>query len=101
MVESNPRRNTEEQATGPSKSATSLATLADAIAAAGGRNIPGGIQGDDSRYEAVRYVPSWPATYRTDPEIGPVGALTREHGTSAVQQKLTAADGPGGGAATQ
>ena len=53
MVESNPRRNTEEQATGPSKSATSLATLADAIAAAGVRNIPGGIQGDDSRYEAV------------------------------------------------
>ena len=62
MVDSNPLRNTEEQATGPSKSATSLGTLADAIAAAGVRNIPGGIQGDDSRYEAVRYVPSWPAT---------------------------------------
>jgi len=41
MVESNPRRNTEEQATGPSKSATSLATLADAIAGAGVRKHPG------------------------------------------------------------
>jgi D-alanyl-D-alanine carboxypeptidase/D-alanyl-D-alanine-endopeptidase (penicillin-binding protein 4) len=101
MVESNPRRNTEEQATGPSKSATSLATLADAIAAAGVRNIPGGIQGDDSRYEAVRYVPSWPATYRTDPEVGPVGALTVNHGMSAIQPKLTAVDDPAVFAATQ
>ena len=101
MVESNPRRNTEEQATGPSKSATSLATLADAIAAAGVRNIPGGIQGDDSRYEAVRYVPSWPATYRTDPEIGPVGALTVNHGMGAIQPKLTAVDDPAVFAATQ
>src|SRR3989441_13046883 len=101
MVAANRRRNTEEQATGPSKSATSLATLADAIAAAGGRNIPGGIQGDDSRYEAVRYVPSWPATYRTDPEIGPVGAPTVDHGMSAIQPKLTAVDDPGGFAATR
>ena len=101
MVESNPRRNTEEQATGPSKSATSLATLADAIAAAGVRNIPGGIQGDDSRYEAVRYVPSWPATYRTDPEIGPVGALTVNHGMGALQPKLTAVDDPAVFAAMQ
>ncbi|HEX3669590.1 MAG TPA: D-alanyl-D-alanine carboxypeptidase, partial [Acidimicrobiia bacterium] len=101
MVDSNPLRNTEEQATGPSKSATSLGTLADAIAAAGVRNIPGGIQGDDSRYEAVRYVPSWPATYRTDPEIGPVGALTVNHGMSAIQPKLTQVDDPAVFAATQ
>ena len=101
MVESNPRRNTEEQVTGPSKSSTSLAALADAIAAAGVRNIPGGIQGDDSRYETVRYVPSWPATYRTDPEIGPIGALTVNHGMSAIQSKLTAVDDPAVFAATQ
>jgi D-alanyl-D-alanine carboxypeptidase/D-alanyl-D-alanine-endopeptidase (penicillin-binding protein 4) len=101
MVESNPRRNTEEQATGPSESTTSLAALADAIAAAGVRNIPGGIQGDDSRYETVRYLPSWPATYRTDPEIGPIGALTVNHGMSAIQPKLTAVDDPAVFAATQ
>ena len=101
MVESNPRRNTEEQATGPSKSVTSLATLADAIATAGVRNIAAGIQGDDSRYEAVRYLPSWPATYSTDPEIGPIGALTVNHGMGAVQPKLTAVDDPAVFAATQ
>jgi len=101
MVESNPRRNTEEQATGPSKSVTSLATLADAIATAGVRNIPAGIQGDDSRYEAVRYLPSWPASYSTDPEIGPIGALTVNHGIGAIQPKLTAVDDPALFAATQ
>jgi D-alanyl-D-alanine carboxypeptidase/D-alanyl-D-alanine-endopeptidase (penicillin-binding protein 4) len=100
-VESNPRRNTEEQATGPSKATTSLAVLADAIAAAGVRNIPGGIQGDDSRYEGVRYLPSWPASYRTDPEIGPIGALTVNHGMSAIQPKLTPVDDPAVFAATE
>lgn len=101
MVESNPRRNTEEQATGPSKSTTSLATLADAVAAAGVRNIPGGVQGDDSRYETVRYLPWWPATYRTDPEVGPIGALTVNHGMSAIQPELTPVDDPAVFAAMQ
>jgi serine-type D-Ala-D-Ala carboxypeptidase/endopeptidase (penicillin-binding protein 4) len=101
MVESNPRRDHEEQATGPSKSTTSLAALADAITAAGVRTIPGGVQGDDSRYEAARYVPTWDPTYRTDPEIGPIGALTVNHGMSAIQPKLTAVDDPAVFAATQ
>ncbi len=100
MVESNPRRDTEEQATGPSKSLTSLGTLAEAIVAAGVRNIPGGIQGDDSRYDALRYLPSWSATYRTDPEVGPVGALTVNHGMRTVQPRLTPVDDPAVFAAT-
>jgi D-alanyl-D-alanine carboxypeptidase/D-alanyl-D-alanine-endopeptidase (penicillin-binding protein 4) len=100
MVESNPRRDAEEQATGPSKSLTSLGTLADAIVAAGVRNIPGGIQGDDSRYEALRYLPSWDPTYRTDPEVGPVGALTVNHGIRTVQPRLTPVDDPAVSAAT-
>lgn len=94
MVESNPRRDTEEQATGPSKSATSIAALADAIVAAGVRNIPGGVQGDDSRYEAQRYLPSWSPSYRTDPEVGPVGALTVNHGMRTLQPRLTPVDDP-------
>ena len=55
---------------------TPLATLADAIVAKGVKRIPGGVIGDDSRYDTQRYVPSWPTSYRTDPEIGPLGALT-------------------------
>ncbi|HEV2309906.1 MAG TPA: D-alanyl-D-alanine carboxypeptidase/D-alanyl-D-alanine-endopeptidase [Acidimicrobiia bacterium] len=55
---------------------TSLESLADAIVAKGVKRIPGGIIGDDSRYDAQRYVPSWESSYRTDPQIGPLGALT-------------------------
>jgi D-alanyl-D-alanine carboxypeptidase/D-alanyl-D-alanine-endopeptidase (penicillin-binding protein 4) len=92
MVDANPARNREEQATGPSKSVTSLATLADAIVAAGVRNIPGGVQGDDSRYEELRYLPSWSPSYRTDPEVGPVGALTVNHGMRTVQPLMPVDD---------
>jgi D-alanyl-D-alanine carboxypeptidase/D-alanyl-D-alanine-endopeptidase (penicillin-binding protein 4) len=59
---------------------TSLSTLANSIVAAGVKSIPGGIIGDDSRYDQQRYVPSWPTSYRTDPEIGPLGALTVDDG---------------------
>jgi D-alanyl-D-alanine carboxypeptidase/D-alanyl-D-alanine-endopeptidase (penicillin-binding protein 4) len=62
---------------------TSLETLADAIVAQGVRSIPGGIAGDDSRYDDQRYAPSWRDSYRTAGEIGPMGALTVNQGFSA------------------
>lgn len=55
---------------------TSLASLADAIAQAGVKRIPGGIVADDSRYEDLRYLPTWKDSYRTDGQVGPLGALT-------------------------
>jgi serine-type D-Ala-D-Ala carboxypeptidase/endopeptidase (penicillin-binding protein 4) len=73
---------------------TPLAALADSIVAAGVRNIPGGIQGDDSRYEALRYLPTWDDTYRTDGEVGPLGALTVNHGFSAFRPKPVPVDDP-------
>lgn len=63
---------------------TPLEPLADAIVARGIRRISGGVVGDDSRYDEQRYVPSWPASYRTDPEIGPLGALTVNGGYRLV-----------------
>jgi serine-type D-Ala-D-Ala carboxypeptidase/endopeptidase (penicillin-binding protein 4) len=62
---------------------TSLEKLADAIVAAGVRRVPGGVVGDDSRYDQQRYLPTWKDTYRTDGEIGPMGALTVNGGFSA------------------
>jgi serine-type D-Ala-D-Ala carboxypeptidase/endopeptidase (penicillin-binding protein 4) len=73
---------------------TSLVTLADAIVAAGVRSIPGGVQGDDSRYDTLRYLPTWKDTYRTDGQVGPVGALTVNHGFSAFRPKPVPVDDP-------
>ncbi|HEX9505698.1 MAG TPA: D-alanyl-D-alanine carboxypeptidase, partial [Acidimicrobiia bacterium] len=73
---------------------TSLESLADAIVAQGVRRIPGGLAGDDSRYDGQRYLPSWKSSYRTDGEIGPLGALTVNDGFSAwsVAGKTSVAD---------
>ena len=73
---------------------TSLVTLADAIVAAGVRSIPGGVQGDDSRYDTLRYLPTWRDTYRTDGQVGPIGALTVNHGFSAFKPEPVPVDDP-------
>jgi serine-type D-Ala-D-Ala carboxypeptidase/endopeptidase (penicillin-binding protein 4) len=73
---------------------TPLVALADSIVAAGVRSIPGGVQGDDSRYETLRYLPTWKDTYRTDGQIGPLGALTVNHGFLAFEPRPVPADNP-------
>jgi D-alanyl-D-alanine carboxypeptidase/D-alanyl-D-alanine-endopeptidase (penicillin-binding protein 4) len=52
-----------------------LAQLADNIAAAGVREIQGGIVGDDSRYDQQRWVATWPTRYQNQGFIGPLSAL--------------------------
>jgi D-alanyl-D-alanine carboxypeptidase/D-alanyl-D-alanine-endopeptidase (penicillin-binding protein 4) len=54
--------------------------LADAVAAAGIREIRGGVVGDDSRYDAERVVSTWPSRYASDPSIGPLSALNVNDG---------------------
>jgi len=66
---------------------TSLAALADRIVAAGVKRIPKGVAGDDSRYEDLRYLPTWKDTYRTEGQVGPLGALTVNGGFSALHPK--------------
>ncbi|MGI8797467.1 MAG: D-alanyl-D-alanine carboxypeptidase/D-alanyl-D-alanine endopeptidase [Acidimicrobiia bacterium] len=73
---------------------TPMADLADAIVAAGVRRIPGGIHGDDTRYEMVRYLPTWRDTYRTDGQIGPLGALTVNDGFSALNPEPVPVEDP-------
>jgi D-alanyl-D-alanine carboxypeptidase/D-alanyl-D-alanine-endopeptidase (penicillin-binding protein 4) len=73
---------------------TPLADLADAIVAAGIRRVPGGIHGDDSRYEAVRYLPTWRDTYRTDGQVGPLGALTVNDGFTALNPEPVPVEDP-------
>jgi serine-type D-Ala-D-Ala carboxypeptidase/endopeptidase (penicillin-binding protein 4) len=74
--------------------ATRLEPLADAIATRGVKQIPGGVVGDDSRYDQQRYVPSWPTSYRTDPVIGPLGALTVNGGYRLTGGRPVPVDDP-------
>ena len=80
---------------------TKLETLADAIVKAGVHSIPGGIDGDDSRYDTNRYLPVWPSSYRTDREIGPLGALTVNDGFQGPDGSGAAAQEPAQNAAAQ
>lgn len=59
---------------------TSLDTLADNVVAAGVKSVPGGIVADDTRYDDVRYVPTWKDSYHIDGDVGPLGALTVNDG---------------------
>ena len=80
---------------------TSLAALADSIVAAGVKRIPNGIAGDDSRYEDLRYLPGWDADYRTEGQVGPLGALTVNGGFRQLRPKPIAAADPATFAAEQ
>jgi serine-type D-Ala-D-Ala carboxypeptidase/endopeptidase (penicillin-binding protein 4) len=73
---------------------TSMAALADAIVARGVRRVTGGVQGSDTRYEELRYLPVWKPNYRTDGEVGPLGALTVNAGLTEWRGTKTPADDP-------
>ena len=70
---------------------TSLDTLADRIVEAGVHEIRGGVVGDDSRFDTMRYLPSWKPVYISDNEIGPVGALVVNDNFAQFRPKRTIA----------
>jgi D-alanyl-D-alanine carboxypeptidase/D-alanyl-D-alanine-endopeptidase (penicillin-binding protein 4) len=71
---------------------TSMEALADSIVAKGVTRIPGGVVGDDSRYDDQRYLPTWKPEYKTGGDISAVGALTVNDGLANVSRKVLADD---------
>jgi serine-type D-Ala-D-Ala carboxypeptidase/endopeptidase (penicillin-binding protein 4) len=71
-----------------------LEDLADAIVAHGVHRITGGVVGDDSRYDATRYLPTWSPSYRTGGDVGPVGALEVNRGFLVTRPVPAAAPDP-------
>ena len=67
---------------------TDMEAVADQIVATGIREITGSVVGDDSRYDDVRRVESWPERYLTQGQSGPLSALT-------VNDAWSATTGPG------
>jgi D-alanyl-D-alanine carboxypeptidase/D-alanyl-D-alanine-endopeptidase (penicillin-binding protein 4) len=64
----------------------SFAALADAVRAKGLTEVRGDIVGDDSRYDDLRYVDSWPARYRGQETVGPLSALMVNDGVTGFDQ---------------
>jgi D-alanyl-D-alanine carboxypeptidase/D-alanyl-D-alanine-endopeptidase (penicillin-binding protein 4) len=77
---------------------TPLETLVNNLVAAGVTHIDGSVIGDDSRYDAERFVPSWSAEIQNT-EAGPLGALMVNDATRQLGTTKRYAD-PSVGAAT-
>ncbi|NNC79952.1 MAG: hypothetical protein HKN94_07335 [Acidimicrobiales bacterium] len=81
---------------------TDLNRLADALVATGLTEITGAVIGDESRYDAERYNPSWPERFTNvqQNQTGPLSALTVNDGfvrfdsTNTANSLATASDNP-------
>jgi D-alanyl-D-alanine carboxypeptidase/D-alanyl-D-alanine-endopeptidase (penicillin-binding protein 4) len=73
---------------------TALTSLVGAIKAAGITSVAGGVHGDDSRYDKLRFLPVWPPDYKASQEVGALSALTVNEGLSQWKPVTKLSDDP-------
>jgi D-alanyl-D-alanine carboxypeptidase/D-alanyl-D-alanine-endopeptidase (penicillin-binding protein 4) len=83
----------------PENPGTRFEGLVEAMLSRGITHINGRVLGDDGRYDDQRFVATWPASYRTSHEAGPLGALLVDDGFIDVTAGAVV-DDPAVGAAT-
>jgi D-alanyl-D-alanine carboxypeptidase/D-alanyl-D-alanine-endopeptidase (penicillin-binding protein 4) len=66
----------------PEQVSSDFGVIAAAIADLGITRITGSLIGDDSRYDDVRWVPTWPSRYQTGGTVSPLSALVVNDGNS-------------------
>ena len=70
----------------PDEPYNDYAKLADAIKEARITEIHGKVIADESKFDAVRYLATWPKRYITANEVGPLGALMVNDGFTGLSQ---------------
>ncbi|HZQ84613.1 MAG TPA: D-alanyl-D-alanine carboxypeptidase/D-alanyl-D-alanine-endopeptidase [Acidimicrobiales bacterium] len=73
---------------------TRVESIADAVVAAGVREIKGGVLGDDSRYDRERVISTWPPRYISLGDIGPMSALAVNDGFEAYAAQHVPSSAP-------
>ncbi len=79
---------------------TDIEALADQIAASGLTTVTGGVNADETRYDAERYLSVWPDRFIEQNQTGPLGALTINDAFSSypaenfIRGEAIAADDP-------
>ena len=69
---------------------TPLVELAAQLEAAGVRQVRNGLHGDDSRYERLRWLPTWKPIYFDEADVAPLGALEVDDGLQQLHpERLT------------
>jgi D-alanyl-D-alanine carboxypeptidase/D-alanyl-D-alanine-endopeptidase (penicillin-binding protein 4) len=67
---------------------TRMEDVAQAVKAAGIRQITGGIRADETRYDTERARPGWKASYQANGEVGPLSALLVDDGHDAASHAV-------------
>jgi D-alanyl-D-alanine carboxypeptidase/D-alanyl-D-alanine-endopeptidase (penicillin-binding protein 4) len=70
----------------PAQLTEAYSDLADALVAAGLTEVRGDVVGDDSRYEDVRWLPTWPDRYQAEGDVGPISALIVNDGQTGFTE---------------